>query len=220
MCHVIQITKAAWRAFCVENPDALLLFIRLAIGRLYRVSHFMLAEFLSIPEFAHTLSHPDVLLLDDPAFPERAEIGPSSILVWLSHPDVLLLDDAAFPERAEQVAAMFAPGGGGDVRAWGCPGDESEGVAAMFAPGGALGTTVVPVAKGTVLHRPGEPSNEIFVLISGSEWERERHGNEGVCMATPTQLRAVEAGVTISGPGILGFRAFSTATDQRHLSGR
>lgn len=34
----------------------------------------MLAEFLSIPEFAHTLSHPDVLLLDDPAFPERAEV--------------------------------------------------------------------------------------------------------------------------------------------------
>jgi hypothetical protein len=27
-----MVTKAAWRAFCVENPDALLLFIRLAIG--------------------------------------------------------------------------------------------------------------------------------------------------------------------------------------------
>ena len=30
--QVIQIPTAVWRAFCAENPDALLLYIRLAIG--------------------------------------------------------------------------------------------------------------------------------------------------------------------------------------------
>jgi hypothetical protein len=29
---VIQIATADWQAFCVENPQALLLYLRLAIG--------------------------------------------------------------------------------------------------------------------------------------------------------------------------------------------
>ena len=37
-----------FRSFCVKNPAALLLFLRLAVGRLHRVSNFVISEFLCL----------------------------------------------------------------------------------------------------------------------------------------------------------------------------
>mmetsp|Transcript_7222 Transcript_7222/g.17945 ORF Transcript_7222/g.17945 Transcript_7222/m.17945 type:complete len:1179 (+) Transcript_7222:174-3710(+) len=66
---VMQLTQEAWGRFCCQNPHALLLFLRLAIGRLYRVAFFVLADFMPLPIFA--IPAPDVTelsgLLEDVA---------------------------------------------------------------------------------------------------------------------------------------------------------
>jgi len=45
---VLELSQDKFRKFCVENPDALLLFLRLAVGRLHRVSSFVISEFLNL----------------------------------------------------------------------------------------------------------------------------------------------------------------------------
>lgn len=66
---VMQLTRARFRSFCTRHPDGLLLFLRFVLGRLHRVSHFVLAEFLSLPHLQD--GQPDCLLLPpDSKLPE------------------------------------------------------------------------------------------------------------------------------------------------------
>lgn len=55
---VMQLKQASWKHFCSSNPHALLLYLRLAIGRLHRVATFVLADFIPLPDFKTIL--PDV----------------------------------------------------------------------------------------------------------------------------------------------------------------
>jgi hypothetical protein len=155
---VLELSQEKFHDFCVHHPDALLLFLRLAVGRLYRVSNFVNTEFLNLAAAAQL----DVItfssdserasmvsrLFKDPRTLSNTHKDPQTPSNTHKHPIPKQEQDVSGEERDDQGGdgGGGAKGGVHDCAGSGVGGEGVRGE----------GHAAAPFAKCLVEWRPGE----------------------------------------------------------------
>ncbi|GAB4820172.1 hypothetical protein N2152v2_007218 [Parachlorella kessleri] len=203
-CTLVQVPRALFLRFVLECPKALQIYLQKAIGRLWRVAHFVLTDFLDLP--LESLPAPP------PAASPLHSLLSSQLSPLLPVDDALPLDGAAQANQAAQGSspdsrqqpAQGRPGGDGEssppAPTWAAVAAGKAATATQAL--GPLGAASVAKEQRTLLGG-GTPHATHSAKVEGRGGQAEEKSRQAGSQAEPAAAVAAAAARDGLGKGIL-----------------